>query len=91
MSLHDINCKLIAVVNVCCCTHDNHQGLYVNVWVCIHTCVYMCMCTHFAVHLYVHMSVTLCTCANVCMCLWEFVSVCNYTFAHDVCVHVHIC
>ena len=45
--------------------------------VCAYTRVYMCMCAHFAVRLYVHMSVTLCTCANVCMCLWEFVSGCT--------------
>ena len=50
----------------------------------------MCIRAHFAVHLYVHMSLTLCTCANVCMCLWEFVSVYNYTCAHGI-VKVAIC
>ena len=80
MYVHE--CMYINVGSCCsyvyCVVLDNHSVCFV----CVHACVYLCVCVYEGVHTCIRARARVCVCSSMSIC------VCTCTY---VCAHAYVC
>jgi len=76
--------------------HNCVYGVYVRVYACARTCVYVYMCVYMCMYVYVCVRVRVCVCVCTCVCVYVYVCVYMCVYVHMsvyvyVCVHVCVC